>query len=226
MSTFDRVKNSKSPQDALAAIAHGIDHICARLDKLEGKDNDGWGEWEGSDAAADAEDESERVERLEAANRRIRAIKDKLEGADDDDRRALEADLRLAQDELRELGAIEAGPPPTASVVEVVDGEVVVNLPIPDEKRKRLRRELAEYIQLEDSIEGISNEHYVEGGPLWLYYGNREYVVSLPTAVHQRMVADVFEDDPIEAAQMSADLLKHTEPEGPETVLGRLHGDD
>lgn len=50
---------------------------------------------------------------------------------------------------------------------------------------------------------------YEEGGPLWLYTYDRDYVVSLPPEVHQAMVQDVLAAPDNETARwFGADLLK------------------
>lgn len=230
MSTFERVKNAKSPQDAMLAIAHGIDHICTRLDQLEDKPADaGWGAWE-TPPAEEAPRESENGEdvkrRREHAAENIRALEQMLEEeTDEEERRAIEARLSLARDQLAETLAIEAGPEPSASTVEVVDGKVTVNLPPADDIKQAKRREFAKAIQLEESLDGATCDDYGKGGPLWLYYGNRDFVITLPYEAMLEMVKDVFEDDPTEAAIMAADLLKDGEAEDHETVLNRLHGE-
>ncbi len=225
MSVFERVKNAKSPQDALAAIGHGIDHICTRLDKLENVDHtdDPWGRWESNEPEPD---ENEAAAVREAAARRVIELQERRKSlSDEDDLRAIDAEIGLAKDELREIKSVEDGPAPRASVVEVVGGEVTINLPPASPERKQKRRELAEAIQLEESIEGVSAEDYAKGGPLWLYYGNRDFVKAMPPDIIMTMVLDVNEDDPIEAALMSRDLLKYDDVEGPDVALGRIHGD-
>lgn len=62
---------------------------------------------------------------------------------------------------------------------------------------------------------------YADGGPLWLYHGNRELVMSYPMSARQQMVADVLEDYPKEAHEMGRDILKFTGIEGPGTAVAR-----
>lgn len=77
--------------------------------------------------------------------------------------------------------------------------------PPADPRRKEIRRAFAETYKLE--AEGILPDAYAEHGPLWLYYGDRDFVMSLPLTARQVMVADIMEDSPSEAAEVGRDIL-------------------
>jgi hypothetical protein len=231
VSLVDDIKNCPTPRDAIFLIAAAVDELRAKVEDLPNPDP--WGSnWDAvpeefTVAQADVDEfRKSEAERKEAIHAEIRQVEDKLNSApDEEEHKALSAKLTLLRDQLRDEQYIDPTVEPKASVVERVGNEIVVNLPPADDEKKAKRRKFAEAIQLEESIEGIGPDDYAKGGPLWLYYGNRDFVKTLPSTAHQVMIADVFDDDPEEARIMSADLLKFDDVEGPEIVLGRLHGD-
>lgn len=79
---------------------------------------------------------------------------------------------------------------------------------------------LAEYFPDEDGTDW--NEAYAKGGPRWLYYGNRELVMSYPDQVRAAMVEDVLEDSPQEAEEIGRDLLKFSGETGPGHVAMKM----
>lgn len=56
---------------------------------------------------------------------------------------------------------------------------------------------------------------YGVGGPMWLYLGNRDLVMSYPEEIRRRMVEDVEQDSPEDAHEMSRDILKAACETGP-----------
>ncbi len=88
-----------------------------------------------------------------------------------------------------------------------VAGDTVELPPVSDEQREQ-RRLLAQAINLGDDFGQEGVEAYVKGGPLWLYYGNREYVLGLSRNVWTAMVEDVMQTSPQEATEMGRDLFK------------------
>jgi hypothetical protein len=138
-----------------------------------------------------------------------------------DDLEDLSADERAAVEAARQRLAADQG-----GVIEDVipegqratsDGEHVDLPPVSDEQREA-RRRLAFQIGLENDfgVEGIDT--YVKGGPLWLYYGNRDYVLGLSKDVQTAMVEDVMQTSPAEAVEMGRDLFKARGDEARGTV--------
>lgn len=105
-------------------------------------------------------------------------------------------------------GAETAEPPVT------VTPESVMFRPVSEEKQARRRQFADQQLHLQQALSNVDDtedwiEHYVMGGPLWLYYGNRELVMSYPDEVRAQMVADVDEESSEIAHEMSRDILKH-----------------
>lgn len=147
--------------------------------------------------------------------------------AEDDDPRVREARERLARDEQNPnafgLDATLAEGRRAQAVVG--DKEIEVVLPPVDEKRVTYRRQQAEQMGLEDNFPGIdATEAYVKGGPLWLYHGNRDFVMGLPEEMRKLMVQDVEIDSPQEAHEMAHDLLKKREQAGSHSLEAMLDG--
>lgn len=63
-------------------------------------------------------------------------------------------------------------------------------------------------------------EAYIKGGPRWLYYTDRDAVMTMPIGVRQALVADVLVDSPSEAAEIGADILKFAFDEGARETAG------
>src|SRR5437763_1578054 len=69
-----------------------------------------------------------------------------------------------------------------------------------------------------DAYSEIIDRAIAEGGPLWLYLGNRELVMSYPDHTRRMMVQDVELDSPTDAQEMARDVLKEACAEGPNSV--------
>lgn len=90
------------------------------------------------------------------------------------------------------------------------DGNAEVELPEVSAEKKKLRQEFAAGIfQSEELIDA-----YVEGGPMWLYIYDRDFVMGLPEESRRIMVADWEAINPKEALQMGRDILKDKSPGG------------
>lgn len=116
-----------------------------------------------------------------------------------------------------DAAALSDDDPPTAPLTAEVDehGDVEVNIkPVTDPGRLAERRALAHAMELDTNLAGVEDaiDVYVKGGPLWLYTGNRDFVMSLPMAMRQQMVLDVEQDDVKTAHEMGRDLLKDPNP--------------
>lgn len=108
--------------------------------------------------------------------------------------------------------------PPKAVEVHDDGDHIEVNLAAVDEAKGNARRIFAEHIlDLQNTLGGDEDwvGAYAKGGPLWLYYANREIVMGFSEAARQEMVRDVEEYDPEEAQLMSRDILKFPSETGP-----------
>ena len=85
---------------------------------------------------------------------------------------------------------------------------------VTDPGRLAARKQLAEQgLMLHSILDDVDPVYdwvaaYVTAGPLYLYHGNRELVMSYNEDVRRQMVADVELDDPVAAQEMSIDILK------------------
>jgi len=66
------------------------------------------------------------------------------------------------------------------------------------------------------------NHAYAIGGPMWLYLGNRDLVMTLPDQIKQALIEDVLEDSPQDAHEMGRDILKQACETGPGGVGMRM----
>lgn len=122
----------------------------------------------------------------------------------------------------------DAGPPMGDVLMEHTSAGVVIQFPVPTAERLEQRR-LLERQQLRlatvlgDDSEDWT-ERYAQGGPFWLYTHRRDLVITYPQHVLKAMIADVEQDSPKLAYEMSLDVLKApaNEPDL-ETGAGSLH---
>jgi hypothetical protein len=112
--------------------------------------------------------------------------------------------------------------------VEVIENgdttDIVLRTPS-EEKMQRRREFEAQHLRLSETLGDAEdwNEAYAKGGPMWLYIGNRELVMSYPEQVRSLMIEDVIEDSPKDAHEMGADLLKQPSETGPGSVAMRAN---
>lgn len=212
MTTTDQVRAAATPFDALLILAAAVDELRAAKSQP-----DPWATWGkpasplppgvyGADVGRPIADRApERDEALVAGLREL------MQAATGDERRALEAQLRLAED-----GGVIPGAYVTEGVTEAVtvtEDEILVELPPADPQRQAARRAWAQQVRLGTLCDPPMNEElavetYVKGGPLWLYYGNRELACSFPIHMKQGFVSDVEADSPRTAQEIARDLLK------------------
>lgn len=82
-----------------------------------------------------------------------------------------------------------------------------------DPQRQQARLDLARQMELDVNFPGIEAEKvYAKGGPIWLYTGNRPFVMSLPFGVRRLLVEDILIDDPVLGAEVARDILKDPDP--------------
>lgn len=91
------------------------------------------------------------------------------------------------------------------------DGNTVVDLPkVSADKQARRREFAADVLELDVHFPDLGLvEAYAKGGPLLLYYSQREFVTGLPIEVQYAMVEDVLEESPGEAEEMGRDLFRN-----------------
>jgi hypothetical protein len=143
------------------------------------------------------------------------------ERPDDDDLADLdpaEADaVRAARRRLaNDTGGTIDTRPAEGNRTQVVAGDEHVEIVLPSvtPAQQDARRKLAVQIGLAADFGDDGVDAYVKGGPLWLYYGNRNYVLGLPAWAHELMVNDVMETSPQEATEMGRDLFMKRGPDG------------
>lgn len=217
----------------MLVLAEGIDAILAHLDAPASDPWAGWNVSNGGPADAPAgsvsNDNGPVTERPVVDNTdAIAACKKALATADPGDARALEARLRLLQDDGQSLD-IEA-PLGLAAVSEQIGDQIVTTLPTPDLERQDARvrfaidNQLWEFSVL-DNIE--FRDAFAKGGPLWLYHTGRDEVMAMPLEWRRWMVEEIALDSPRTAQEVGRDILKDAEPSGNKgVVLEGINGDE
>jgi len=186
MSTETQVRQAPSAQEALLVIARALDRIEALVE---------WSQWSTTPLGPHP-DEVDPLQRAVFA------------GPD--------AAVPERSDEWLALAQELAGK--RTAVIESSDGVTDVVIPATSlEKQERRRKfemqalHLSEFLGEDQDWQGA----YARGGPRWLYYGNRDLVMSFPDATKQAMIVDIIEDSPEEAAEIGRDLLKAPGETGP-----------
>ena len=129
---------------------------------------------------------------------------------------------------VRRLGALEARVEELESApidpwdepIEITDADVVITnadddsievvIKAPTAEQREMREFLLPQIGLEHIplLSQDEAEHaYIEGGPLWLYNYDREFLLSLPYPVRQAMVLDVDDVNTAAAADFGRDVM-------------------
>lgn len=185
MSVRDEVLAAPNPKAALLVLADAIDKL---------NESNGWDSW------GEEEDRSD--------FRPAPTLSD-----DDDDPRVAEARRRLAADQGKEPTPELGLEKKNAPILEKnPDGSVTVNLPteISDEQ-KAYREKFVSEVLSNDYDEVICNS-YLKGGPLVLYYTDRDYVMGLSDEWKRAIVRDVTQSSPKEGYDVGRDLLKDMSP--------------
>lgn len=243
MTTEQLVRSARNPQEAMLHIAAALERIEAKLDQQPAAEPDPWGAW-GSDSRAaylepikqyvdpsavvKAEQEAEIFLQVQRNEHAIRAIEDRLEvEADAEERRALEAKLRLLKDDGAAIVRREAG----VRVQSLVDDSTVtVDIPPASPERQEDRRRFARNGHLHSFLsqpvlnEAEFEDAYAKGGPMWLYLGDRDAIMAMPPEYRVLMVADIEEDSPAQAQEVARDLLMDRGAEGT-TAVDRVYGE-
>lgn len=231
MRTADKVRVARNPQEALLVVAEALDSVLRELDEIAGRlspptATDPWGEWDppgnGQSMAGVAEAlKSAYVEPITQEYQReqeIDGVKAMIaEATDPDDIRALNARLTLLGDKGRPPEQLR--PEGHRVTVRQENGQLVLDGPAVSEERKQDRYNWAAGANIGamltpqlDYLEAA--KAYAKGGPVWLHYYDRAAVLTMPRAWRQMMVADVEQDSPAQAYELSLDILKDTDVEG------------
>jgi hypothetical protein len=202
MTCVQEVKAARNPSEALLVLARYVDKLEARLNEQPA--DDGWGSWD---------DQATHVATHKAFT--IEGLKEKLAATHDpEDRRALEAQLRLAE----ETGASAADVVPEGQreQVTVSDSEILVELPAATPEVAHARRQWAETHDAHTFFKAFEKDKpgfvdaYVKGGPLWIYHSDRDAVMQMPFEWRRDLVADIGHHSPATAHEVGRDLLKAT----------------
>lgn len=213
MSYADRVHRAATPQLAMRALADGVDELLTIL-KAQPAQTDPWGEWTAPEAApADTGSVENDLRELEIAQVQEALRKE----TDPETIQALNAKLNL----LKDTGAV----PDNILPGEVIgaDEHGVVHVPVVSAERQATRRAWAIQHELGPQFLGMdlaeAADAFAKGGPVWLYYGNRPALMTMPPDWKRAMVHDLEEDSPIMAQSMGRDILKDLDPGTPGVTL-------
>lgn len=233
--TVRKVQQAPTPQQAMLAIAEALDRIEAKLDQQPAAEPDTWGSWGSSlpsvelhsidpdagYASVTYEDPSRNAQQIEAI-KQLMAVT-----TDDEDLQALQAKLRLLQDEGGRIENIDPG----VRVRSLDDGSnLTVDIPAASPERQAGRRFVATRDDFYSflSTPGLTKEEFVEayakGGPMWLYLGDRDAIMAMPPAWRQAMIQDIEQDAPLQAQEVARDILKDVDAGTPEAV-DRVYGE-
>lgn len=208
MTYADRVRDAANPQHALLIVAEGIDLLLEGIRSVQHAlraptaPPDPWA-WKLPKTVPAAYLPAPQPDRAAV----LRLAIDQATG---DDRRALEAELRLLED----TGAsVETGPPAGRSPVTTMVGEIpMVDLPEASPERRVARAAKAVEWRLADGLtmdEADVIECFAKGGAQWLYLYNRALVIDMPTEWKVWMVDDVAQDSERDALEMGRDIFKY-----------------
>lgn len=81
-----------------------------------------------------------------------------------------------------------------------------------DAARWAKREQLAREMGLKHIGPGLE-ESYPKGGPMWLYLYDRDFCITLPREQRIAMIEDVQEDSPVDAMDLSRDLMYERNPQ-------------
>lgn len=228
------LQSVRTPLEGMLVLARALDALEFKLDLLIDAQADPWGGWLGrggqgarvgrrpyTPPAAPVHDPEDppATATLATLATQIEAIRAQIAAADDrDDLRALQAKLRLLEDE---------GRPPEDLVPEgqridatTVNGEIVVELPPATVDEYMTRFEWAMDNKLGEHLtdNGVSNaqaaQWYAKGGPVWLHAYDRPAVVSMPVHWRQLFVTLVEKFSPAQAREIGRDILKDEDEMG------------
>lgn len=71
----------------------------------------------------------------------------------------------------------------------------------------------------------VMNDAYILGGPMWLYFGNREFILELPEAVRRTMYNDLLLVDEDTAKEFATDVMMDREEQTRANTASQFSGD-
>jgi hypothetical protein len=223
MTLTEQIKTCRTPQEALLLLADAIDHLHARLDELGTPPADPWTtpiQW------VSVEEAEAMYAHKPAADYgpQIEAVQTLLNGTTDpDEHQALQAKLRLLRDQAGEKvyendaaggGTIESVPEGERPSIASDGSNGTVELAAVSEERMNARARWAMDRKLEDFIPLDRSEAataYANGGPMWLYLGNRDAIMAMPFAYREELVTELAKDSVVDAQEVGRDILKSSE---------------
>lgn len=216
MTTVDKIKQCGTIEEALLLLAEHIDSLVEHCHRTRSFDQPQPLKWVPFDERAQPLTWVEATPLRDAPNKAEFIEAQLATTQDGDERRALEAKLRLLKDD---GGAPEVAPPgrPTQSIQ--VDDTTTVALPVPsytqlvDRRQWAASRKLHEFLPLSE-VE--AEDAFTKGGPMWLYLYDRDAVLSLPVEWRRELVEMIAEDSIPESQEVGRDILKITDSARPE----------
>lgn len=196
MTTAERVRAARTPNEAMLAIAEGLDQLLELLPAAlkqvtEAQANPVW--WIPPADEPYLSDDAKHATVLRE--------------------RAIEAESKGVRVELKGDTAEVVIPPPSE--------ERMAARRMLEQQRLKLAEAHPEIFGPEHDW----TEMYAKGGPLWLYnlIGGREIVMEYDVEVRRAMVQDVEQDDVAEANNMGRDLLKQASIQPNDEGIGAMH---
>lgn len=214
----EAILSQKSPTDALNVVAAVLDGLSARVAELEQGSTEGWNSW-GSIAdlpdeqVPDSEDQRAEWSPDPADEAELARLEEALHGnADPDESRVLRAKIELTRDKLQPPTELYDNSGSATETHYDDDGAAIVDLPKPTPQQIDFRGQLLPRLGLRDQygdeIGEKAEDSFVRGGPLLLYFSDREFVNSMADDVKRLLVSDVELSSPREAHEMARDILK------------------
>ncbi len=208
MTYQERIRSSASVHAAMCVLGEAIDKLLGQVPEVTTEP--GWDAWQAQPPNA-LPSSQPAPSTAEADSVRARLATE----SDADERRALEARLRLLADDA-------VVPNPTVpegrrTITTGDDKQIVVDIPAPDRARMQARASMALAGKFGEQLTPpLSNDEaadaYARGGPMWLYMYDRDAVMGMPEDWRRAMVNDVLVDSPAQAHELGRDILKDTTP--------------
>lgn len=217
---------AKNPTEALNVVAALLDQYEKRLQELEAAGVSEWDQWSGETPPLtdDGLDDAER----QAINDEIEDLERQLQGNEDaQESEALRAQILLAQDKLLPKHVEPDLDQERTTPIVDDQGNVINEVPAVSPEKEALRWEFAEKaLKLEEIYGEAAGKEYIQSyakaGPLLLYYTDRDTVMTFNDDIKRAMVEDVFEQSPKEGHEMSRDILKDLEANGPDVSVENI----
>lgn len=223
MSLRSKLTDLGSPQEALLFLADRVEQLEDRIAELEdGPAESDWSTW--GDVPPQEEWSPD-----PAVEKELAEAREALKGNEDpEESKALRATIFLLEDELRppQEDGVDLDQNRTTQITDE-SGAVLIEVPTVDEETEEIREKFArDVLCLTDAYGDEPGEAYIrayrKGGPLVIYYTDRDFVMGLSDDVKQAMVKDVLELSPQEAHEMGRDILKDLDPGGPDVSVENL----